>query len=142
MRYLSLKVAVFIGSVCLASNIIPSLAQMPTGAPSPPEPGAIEFENETIAVVRMHMAPHERTPMHDIASPRLVIWLTDARLKDTGSDGHVSEYNRPAGSIDWITPRRHAGENLSDHSLDFLAIIPKGAAASSANHALPRQSEP
>jgi hypothetical protein len=125
-RYLCLKVPVLIGIVWLTSSAAPSSAQTPVGA-APPELGVIEFENETIAVVRMHMAPHERTPMHDIASPRLVIWLTDVRLKDTGSDGRVSEYNRPAGSIDWITPRRHMGENLNDHG----AIIPKAAAASS-----------
>jgi hypothetical protein len=137
MRYLCLKVAIFISVVWLTSSAAPSSAQTPNGAAAPPQLGAIEFENETIAVVRMHMAPHERTPMHDIVSPRLVIWLTDVRLKDTGSDGRVSEYNRPAGSIDWITPRRHMGENLSDHGLDFLAIIPKAAAASSPHQGPP-----
>jgi hypothetical protein len=72
--------------------------------------------------------------MHDIVSPRLVIWLTDAHLKDTGSDGRVIEYSRTAGSIDWITPRRHMGENLSDRGLYFLAIIPKATAAAPAHH--------
>jgi hypothetical protein len=120
----------------LTSSAAPSSAQMPAGA-APPQPGAIEFENEAITVVRMHMAPHEKTPMHDIPSPRLVIWLTDTRLRDTGADGRVSEYNRPAGSIDWVTPRRHMGENLSDHGLDFLAIIPKAAAASSPHQGPP-----
>jgi hypothetical protein len=94
-----------------------------------PEFGKIEFENELVTVVRVHMAPHERTPMHDIPSPRLVVWLTDAHLRDTGADGRVSEYNRAAGSSDWITPRRHMGENLSDQDLDFLAIIPSIAVA-------------
>jgi len=127
VRYVCLKVAIFISIVWLTSSAAPSSAQTP--APSQPRPGAIEFENEAITVVRVHMEPHERTPMHDIVSPRLVIWLTDVRLRDTGSDGRVSEYNQPAGSINWVTPRRHMGENLSDHGLDFLAIIPKGAAS-------------
>jgi hypothetical protein len=87
--------------------------------------GEIEFENDSITVLRVHMAPHERTPMHDIASPRLVIWLTNAHLKDIGADGSVSEYTRAAGSTEWITPRRHMGENLSDHHLEFVAVIPK-----------------
>jgi len=87
--------------------------------------GKVEFENESMIVLRMHMAPHEKTPMHDIVSPRLVIWLTDAHLKDTGPDGRANEYNRTRGAIDWISPRRHMGENLSDRSIDFLAIIPK-----------------
>jgi hypothetical protein len=95
--------------------------------------GKVEFENESITTVRIHMAPHEKTPMHDIVSPRLVIWLTDAHLKDTGSDGRVTDYSRPAGSMDWVTPRRHMGENVSDQSLDFLAIIPKSKPASGAH---------
>ncbi len=136
MRYRCLKVAIFISIVWLTSSAAPSSAQMPTRATSP-EFGGIEFENDMITVVRMHMAPHERTPMHDIASPRLVIWLTDMHLKDTDSDGRVSEYKRPAGSVEWVTPRRHAGENLSDHGLDFLAIIPKAAAAASPHHGPP-----
>jgi hypothetical protein len=107
-----------------------ALAAAHVGAQPMPQLGKIEFENDRLTVVRMHMAPHERTPMHDIPSPRLVIWLTDAHLKDTEADGSVSEYERPAGSSDWITPRRHVGENLSDQDLNFLAIIPKlGSAA-------------
>jgi hypothetical protein len=104
------------------------------GAPPFPDAGRIEFENESLVVVRIHMAPREKTPMHDIVSPRLVVWLTDARLKDIGSDGHVTEYTRPAGSMDWVTPRRHMGENVSDQSLEFLAIIPKSVTAPSTQH--------
>jgi hypothetical protein len=130
MRYVCLKVSIFISMVWLTSSAAPSLAQTP-------EFGRVEFENEAITVVRMHMAPHEKTPMHDIASARLMIWLTDVRLRDTGPDGRATEYDRPAGSIDWVTPRRHMGENLSDHGLDFLAIIPKAAAASSPHQGPP-----
>jgi hypothetical protein len=130
MRYRCLKAPILVGIVWLMSSAAPSFAQTP-------EFGRVEFENEAITVVRVHMAAHERTPMHDIASARLVIWLTDVRLKDTGPDGRVSEYNRSAGSIDWITPRRHMGENLSDQGLDFLAIIPRAAAASRARQGPP-----
>jgi hypothetical protein len=122
MRYICHKVPIVAGIVWLTSSAAPGFAQTP-------EFGRVEFENEAITVVRVHMAAHERTPMHDIASARLVIWLTDVRLRDTSADGRATEYNRPAGSIDWITPRRHMGENLSDHGLDFLAIIPKAAGA-------------
>jgi hypothetical protein len=136
VRYLCLKALTLVSIVWVTLSVTPSVARNPHGA-APPEFGAIEFENAMIAVVRVHMEPHGRTPMHDIASPRLVIWLTDVHLKDSGSDGRVSEYNRPAGSIDWIEPRRHMGENLSDHGLDFLAIIPKVAGAPSPHHNAP-----
>jgi hypothetical protein len=100
-------------------------------AGAPHSPGKIEFENESLMAIRIHMAPHEKTPMHDIVSARLVVWLTDAHLKDIEPDGRVTEYNRPAGSMDWVTPRRHMGENVSDQSLEFLAIIPKSVTAPS-----------
>src|SRR5260370_34084732 len=108
MRHLCFKVSILVGTVWLTSSASPGFAQTP-------EFGRVEFENEAITVVRIHMAARERTPMHDIGSPRLVIWLTDVRLRDTGADGLVSEYIRSAGSIDWVTPRRHMGENLNDH---------------------------
>jgi len=120
-----------IGTMCLAFAAWPDGSQERSSAAQRMQGvGKVEFDNESMTVVRIHMAPHEKTPMHDIVSPRLVIWLTDAHLKDTGPDGGVREYSRPAGSVDWITPRRHMGENLSDQSLDFLAIIPKALSAS------------
>src|SRR5262245_39826169 len=120
------KACIMIAVVCVALATSQSQGQAPHVAPQPTAGmGKIEFENDTMTVVSIHMAPHEKTPMHDIASPRLVVWLTDVHLKDTGADGSVSEYRRRAGSVDWITPRRHMGENLSEHDLDFIAIIPK-----------------
>lgn len=82
-----------------------------------------------MVVVRIRMAPHEKTPMHDIASARLVVWLTDAHLRDTQADGTVNEIRRQAGALDWVPVQRHAGENLSAQPLEFLAIVPKSAAA-------------
>ena len=48
-----------------------------------PANAVVEFENESIVVVRIRMAPGEKTPMHDITSARLVVWLTNAHLRDT-----------------------------------------------------------
>jgi hypothetical protein len=122
---------------CLVLNFCfdPARAQY-TGAHSMPSHGAstmpqagpasavIEFENESVVVVRIHRSPHEKTPMHDV-SARLVVWLTDAHLRDTHPDGSANETHRRAGTIDWVGVQRHAGENLSDEPLEFLAIVPK-----------------
>jgi hypothetical protein len=100
-------------------------------APAGPANAVVEFENESMVVVRIRMAPHEKTPMHDIASARLVVWLTDAYLRDTHPDGHSDDIRRRAGDIDWVPIQRHSGENLAHEPLEFLAIVPKvtGAAA-------------
>jgi hypothetical protein len=97
--------------------------------PHGPANAVVEFENESIVVVRIRMAPHEKTPMHDITSARLVVWLTEAHLRDTHPDGSANETHRRAGEVDWVEVQRHAGENLSHEPLEFLAILPKAGAA-------------
>jgi quercetin dioxygenase-like cupin family protein len=103
----------------------PSSALPPAG----PADAKVEFENESIIVVRVRMAPHEKTPMHDITSARLVVWLTDAHLRDTHPDSTANETHRRAGAVDWVPVQRHAGENLSHEPLEFLAIVPKSGRA-------------
>jgi quercetin dioxygenase-like cupin family protein len=113
-----------------------------SGAHSTPSHGAampqagpvnavVEFENESIVVVRIRMAPGEKTPMHDITSARLVVWLTDTHLRDTHADGSTDDIRRRAGDIDWVPVQQHAGENLAHEPLEFLAIVPKTGAAAS-----------
>jgi quercetin dioxygenase-like cupin family protein len=101
-----------------------------------PQPGpanaVVEFENDSMTVIRIRMAPHEETPMHDIASARLVVWLTDVYLRDTHPDGSADEIRRRAGAIDWVPVQRHAGENLAHEPLEFLAIVPKAGGAAAA----------
>ncbi len=73
----------------------------PSHGAAMPQPGpanaVVEFENESIVVVRIRMEPGEKTPMHDIASARLVVWLTDAHLRDTHPDGSANETHRREG---------------------------------------------
>jgi quercetin dioxygenase-like cupin family protein len=119
----------------LAFGSDPGSAQH-SGAHSTPSHGAaipqagpvnavVEFENESIVVVRIRMAPGEKTPMHDITSARLVVWLTNVHLRDTHADGSTDDIRRRAGDIDWVPVQRHAGENLAHEPLEFLAIVPK-----------------
>ena len=142
MRYAAAGTSIFIGCMLLAFACEPGWAQHaspgahpvlspPSAAPLPagPADAKVEFENESIIVVRVRMAPHEKTPMHDITSARLVVWLTDAHLRDIHPDGSANETHRRAGAIDWVGVQRHAGENLSHEPLEFLAIVPKAPGA-------------
>jgi len=92
--------------------------------PGGPASTKVELDNKALTVVRIRLAPHEKTPMHDLTA-RLVVWLSDADLRDTFADGHSDELRRSAGAIDWVPAERHAGENLTDRPIEFLAIIPK-----------------
>jgi len=129
-------IALWLSAACLilGSGSDPGSAQH-SGAHSTPSHGAaippagpanavVEFENESIVVVRIRMAPGEKTPMHDITSARLVVWLTDVYLRDTHADGSTDDIRRRAGDLDWIPVQRHAGETLAHEPLEFLAIVP------------------
>jgi hypothetical protein len=142
MKRALIKLWVSAACLLLAVGSYPGWAQH-SGAHSTPSHGAaippagpanavVEFENESIVVVRIRMAPGEKTPMHDITSARLVVWLTDVHLRDTHPDGSANETHRRAGEIDWVGVQRHAGENLSHQPLEFLAIVPKAGKASAA----------
>jgi hypothetical protein len=136
MKHALAKTWILVGCLTVAFALDPSPAQHPgvqtTPSPevsTPPQSGPanamVELENDAVVVIRIRMAPYERTPMHDITSARLVVWLTDAHLRDTHPDGRSAEIRRRAGDIDWVPVQRHAGENLSHEPLEFLAIVPK-----------------
>jgi hypothetical protein len=109
----------------------PATAQAPTALPAGPSAVKIEFENEAVLVLRIRMEPHEKTPMHDLIGARIVVWLTNTHLRDTTPDGRTNEILRDAGAIDWVPPQRHAGENLADTPIEWLAIVPKTKASAS-----------
>ena len=105
-------IALWISAACLilGSGSNPGWAQH-SGAHSTPSHGdavppagpanaVVEFENESIVVVRIRMAPHEKTPMHDITSARLVVWLTDVYLRDTHADGSTDDIRRRGTRLD------------------------------------------
>ena len=83
-----------------------------------------EFENELVQVVRVTIGPHEKLPMHDL-TPRVVVLLTDQNLRVTLPNGETTEAHHKAGETMWLSEQRHAGENLSDKPIEFLAVIPK-----------------
>ena len=89
------------------------------------------FENEQVQVLRLRLAAHEKTPMHDV-TPRVVVWLSDAHFVDTYADGAKREEFRKSGDAEFVSARRHAGENLSDQPMDFIAVVLK--AQPSAQH--------
>ena len=111
--------AVGTGAAC-ADSAPAHTSAMPGG----PANVSVELDNPALTVLRIHLAPHEKTPMHDL-TPRLVVWLSDADIRDTFADGHSDEMRRIAGTVDWAPAERHAGENLSDRPVEFLAVVAK-----------------
>jgi hypothetical protein len=86
------------------------------------------LENESVQVIRIHIAPHAKTPMHDV-TPRVVLWMADAHFVDNFPDGTTREESRRAGDVEWVSARRHAGENIGETPMDFIAVVLKSAQA-------------
>jgi beta-alanine degradation protein BauB len=112
-------------AACLLS--IPLIALAQKEAPPGPSGLKVEFESQSVMVLRIRLAPHEKTPMHQV-TPRVVIWLTDAHLRDTFADGRISELQRKAGTTEWVPAQEHSGQNLGNQLIEFIAIVPKTAA--------------
>src|SRR5215469_1409183 len=85
---------------------------------------AMLLENDQVQVLRLHLGAHEKTPMHDVTQ-RVVVWLSDAHFIDTYADGTRREEFRRSGDAEFVSTRRHAGENLSDQPMDFIAVVLK-----------------
>jgi quercetin dioxygenase-like cupin family protein len=107
---------------------VPAFAEDPGGHHPVGPPGDFELvlENASVQVLRIRIAPHEKTPMHDV-TPRVVVWLADAHFVDSLPDGTTREEFRKSGDTEWVPARRHAGENLAATPMDFIAVVPKSA---------------
>ncbi len=81
----------------------------------------IEFDNDRVRVIRFHFEPHAKVPMH--AAPDVVsIALSDGHLKLTFPDGTAQDFQYRVGDADWVPAQSHAGENMADTPLEFIAI--------------------
>jgi quercetin dioxygenase-like cupin family protein len=101
-------------------------AQHPIHEAAPAEPRQVttELENDTVQVLRIRLAPHEKIPAHDV-TPRVVVYLTDEHFRFDQPDGTSVEETHKAGDVVWLPKQRHGGENLSDQPVEFIVIIPK-----------------
>jgi len=82
----------------------------------------LEFENNQVRVVRVHIGPHESVPLHQHGLNRVTVYLTDQNFKATLQDGKVDEVHHKAGEALWGTPLTHKEENLSDMPFEAISI--------------------
>ena len=81
----------------------------------------VEFDNERVRVIRFQFEPHAKVWMHN--APDLVsIALTDGHLRLTTPDGTSRDFHYRSGDADWLPAQSHAGENMADTPLEFLAV--------------------
>jgi len=85
-----------------------------------PEHYKLEFENDHVRVFRVHIGPHESTPMHEHQLHRIVVYLTDANVRATGADSKVESSIHKAGEIIERGAARHREQNLTANAVETI----------------------
>jgi hypothetical protein len=108
-----------------AGHAAPAKAEAPRHGPQ----HVLELDNESVTVLRIRIGAREKIPMHEV-TPRVAVWLTDAHLRMTDPDGTTKDQHIKAGQTGWVSGHRHAGENLADQPIEFIAVVPKASGKS------------
>ncbi len=103
--------------VCLA--VATGKAQDPVKVD--PNNWKVEFENDQVRVLRVHIDPHGKLGMHEHPA-NVLISLTDSHVKDIFPDGKTSERQFKAGQATWRAAVKHANENLGDTPVESILV--------------------
>ena len=81
----------------------------------------VEYENDTVRVLRINYGPGEKSSMHSHPEG-MVIFLTDAKGKFTLPDGKTEERNWKKGDFFWVPAQIHQPENIGDKPFELIQI--------------------
>ena len=116
------------GTVILAGVMaygVSALAQPAGGKADPVKVDArhykVEFENESVRVLRITYAPGEKSVMH--YHPNAVaVYLTDGKTRMTTPDGKSQEMPAKAGAAAWTPAGSHLPQNTGDKRLELILV--------------------
>jgi beta-alanine degradation protein BauB len=89
------------------------------------------FENATVRVLRVTVAPGDKTVMHEHPDNAVVVF-TDTKMRFTGADGKPVDAALKANEAMWSPAGKHAGENTGTGPIEGVIIELKGNASPSA----------
>ncbi len=103
-----------------------------------PQHYQLEVENQWVRVIREHMGPNEKMPMHQHPGPgAVIVFLTDRHNRLTAPDGTSQELRNHAGDLMWSMPSTHRGENLTSAPFEAVQIEPRRPAGAPSSPAPP-----
>ena len=109
--------------VALVASAVPALAQ--DAVKVAPKTYSVVFENDQVRVLRVVVAPGDKTPMHEHPA-NVVIPLTTAVVRFTLPDGTTLEPKMTPGTPVWSPAGQHAGENLGNTQIEAIIVELKG----------------
>jgi hypothetical protein len=96
-----------------------------------PSIAKVEFENDQIRVLRVSLAAHQKTQIHQHPS-RCVVNLTKNDVRISFPDGRSQTAVRPAHQLHWSEPVTHQVENLSGDPMMNIEVELKQSKGASA----------
>jgi quercetin dioxygenase-like cupin family protein len=82
----------------------------------------VEMENDQVRVMRARIGPRESTPLHEHSLNRVVVYLTDQKIRVTSAEGKVETLEHKAGEVVWSGPAKHKEENLNETPFEVLVV--------------------
>jgi quercetin dioxygenase-like cupin family protein len=81
----------------------------------------VEFENESVRVLRISYAPGEKSVMH--YHPNAVaVYLTGGQTRMTTPDGKSQEVPAKAGAVNWTSAGSHLPQNTGDKRFEVILV--------------------
>ena len=82
----------------------------------------VELENAQVRVLRLKLGPKESLPMHEDTLNHLVVFITDANVRDTAADGKAQTATHKSAETLWGGATKHKVENLSDQPFEAVVV--------------------
>jgi quercetin dioxygenase-like cupin family protein len=81
----------------------------------------VEFENESVRVLRISYAPGEKSVMH-YHPGSVAVYLNDGNARMTTPDGKSVDTAIKAGAASWAPAGSHLPQNVGDKSFEVIVV--------------------
>jgi hypothetical protein len=101
-----------------AKQTVPAL----DGLKVDPKHFSLEFENSQVRVLRVKLGPRESTAAFDSSLNRLIVYITDANVRETPAGGAGDIVQRKPAEFRFVPAGKAKWENLSDQPFEAVLV--------------------
>jgi uncharacterized RmlC-like cupin family protein len=87
-----------------------------------PQHYSVAWENEQVRVLHVKMGAHQSAPMHVHQLNRVVVYLTDQKIRVKTPEGKEETVEHKQGDVSWGPPAQHREENVNDNAFELYAV--------------------
>jgi quercetin dioxygenase-like cupin family protein len=87
-----------------------------------PQSYRVVLDNPQVRVLRVRIDGGQKVPLHEHSLNRVVVYLSDQRVRVTSPAGEVTEAVAKAGEVRWAGTARHAEENLAEKPFEVVVV--------------------